>query len=377
MFKSIVLLFILGVSAAHASVMNSYDFTQKRPYKFGACKEVENPKYPLATKLLSNAVDHIFYKNKNIFIENEIERKDLCIKVTDDYNVNAYVIPMKEHAGIIHFHIDQLKKDSRNYSTLVAVVAHEIAHILMNHHDGNLASDLEENEIFLQEEYVEIRNKRFEILESVNLILDKIANDENYLARNEFRKVKEAGLFSAWKFPEMNNDFVAKASNLNESEKQILRDHMFHEQFEIYNQNSKIMTALSLREETLKDALYKSYDERNGQHQLASYQEREADEIGFFLYKSIGLESTDYFTFPTKNIFSFFSSNKCEKYYSGMDLRDVSMGSPDHPSKCYREQNIMRFIEEYENDFSSIEIDRDFNKKHKKQLKLVLKEIEK
>ncbi len=67
MFKIVLLQLFILFNSANAAVLDSYNLEQVRSYQFGACDNITNLKYPLAAKLLEDALDILFLKNSSVF----------------------------------------------------------------------------------------------------------------------------------------------------------------------------------------------------------------------------------------------------------------------------------------------------------------------
>jgi len=316
--------------------------------KIYPCKMIDNKNYVLTAALLKKIVDHIYDENEFFFKDREIEKNDLCIKISDDKIKTAYVINNPETKGIIYYGPELLREDIRDISTVAGTLAHEMVHIAHDH--GNSMYSIEgvnESEKVLIDEYEQNRKITAAYRLKLDSFIDILSTNKQLESFWVFKKLKEDDFFSRWLYPRIDSDALSKTSILTNEEKEVILDDLSQIDFSDYETNGEHFLLGRDNMYKLERRIIKSYDQRHGQNRFLAFTEIQADEQGLFLASNAGFNPKKYFVFTFNNgIFEkmFFNIN-CKSYKIGMSLRDVSLSDDiSHPDWCWRRQNIQRII---------------------------------
>jgi hypothetical protein len=357
-FILISLLLSMGALAHVESQIAINDKFSIRP-KSSGCKldktyltiqGIDEEKYTAEYNLVNKVLDQLYFSNEKESLEAGYERDDLCIKILKTDVLNAYVSPGTIEDGIIFLTLGSIIR-APNISSIATTIAHELAHLLRNHH-GNAHPYLK---VSLNNEYF------FKKLNKLSFTLKELEasiGQQKIFVKSMIDKTTNKNLLR-----ELINLYKSGpyyySQNLSKTLSQFDKGYILEELgplvalFDSFVPNSN---SLNFKRRVLNRKLeivgLKHLDSRS----YSFWREVEADEYGLELFVKAGFK---------KNFFSW----RDEQYLEAESLDNINCeqsllrasGRITHPLPCWRVLNVERELIKHENFYSAYEEELFFN----------------
>lgn len=320
-----------------SSLKHEFSKTHRVANRYFNCQDGSN--YPEAVSYLRGLLDYVTSSNPSTF-QGDLLAENFCIEVVDSGEFNASA----SHTGKIIFNSTVLR-DAKSEAEVTAILAHELAHISMNHVGEDAYEPFKNDPRYLQaekdiEDYkIESEQGEKALYEPLSSLVqtNPLPSDEVFSGigqqliqdlqntsydKNLYERVYYYfdGLFYLEKLTGMqtNMDSVQYAKTL-----------------ELYERAKQ----LRQRTEKLKDNLVAVADSIVGSKGgFYSWREQEADEVGYELYLRAGFRADDFFKLFSRSEFSKVSQEECLRRVDEKQIPD--RGTASHPDGCWRAWNI-------------------------------------
>ncbi|MDD0853604.1 M48 family metalloprotease [Halobacteriovorax sp. GB3] len=302
-------------------------------------EHINKTKHKLHIQLAQKILDHILKEN-SAYLDNSPyleSNKGLCVIIYDIDEINGFGVPGTMDDGIIYLTkktIDQAKSIDEIASTL----AHEMAHLTMNHHPERLPYQLFSNHSFylFYERYFELAMEINTLTKEQQKLLFKVMNK----SRNEVLIDKIESLIlndkRAFTLP-LNRLF----SNIDIS----LLKNEFSDFYEAYNLLAKENNSLTLKKRVLEHKMKKLAKKEKQSEMLVAWRELEADEVGLEFYLRSGFDPNEY-----SNRDKVLAKEQAD---AGIHCHGNEMPvlAGTHPASCYRVSNNDREMKIHHNEY--------------------------
>jgi hypothetical protein len=343
--------------------------TYQRTQALASCKTKASSEHPIVRDYIQKIVNHIIEKNPNTF-KGPYSPTAFCVQFKTNDPMLGSTSPnasAEPGSGLLTFN-PPVVNEVPNDASLAAVIAHELAHVTMDH--SRSEPDVVKNNAEMQKlkaEQSKLSKEKEDLMEKslpqfrslfqqisialedpgLEALKDEVVKELDYLTTSiqDTEAKITAGTAEAWARSSLLDDYgyyFEEFSSLAQSYSQVTVVKTLLADIKIVQDPIDALNT-SIRsnrdeQKTLSDQLL------GGKNASANWREQEADEVGYELYLRAGLNSSLYTW-----IHGYFlrqqsgkSEAACETLLEKGEIPD--RGRQSHPSSCWRIYDI-NFLE--------------------------------
>lgn len=370
---SLAIFIVAGVACKPDNLSQlKHDFgnTRVEPTNLVDCHKTPSPnfvakpdQFPKAQEFLKNVANHIMKSNSQTF-NGSYDPARFCFGVTPSPEFNAFAVYQYREVSFNSGTFERFNNDAE----VAAIMAHELAHITMQHKGilthsdmakvGRKAQGLMNQSSQLSEQINQLSGQLFEVQYEVWQMFDSIAaaSPADKLAVSHISDMEEILRSnqslsqispSQWaQYQQKLDGYYSEIMGGNDAENGVAVKYKVGEITRIEAQiNTLSLQQFSNDEEFTRIAQQKL----GGPEQIANGREREADEVGYEFYLRAGMSPNHYVTALSETVQPGPEDNQYENLPFLYCLRNMfktmrlepSRGVGSHPTGCWRLYNIV------------------------------------